>query len=274
MMRVLVIIAVTGFLVSVVCLCAAVGIAGPEAIARGGWEWNIDHYFNDWDDHHRHHWDRGDGGPQTTREIAWTGGNSLDVDVPAEVKYTQGAGPAKLTITGPRDAVADVEVDDGQIRFRHDHDDDGNLTIVMTAPSVTRFEMAGSGNLAITGYKQDKLTLDLSGDADVTAKGEAGAIDLSISGSGDADLGDVKAQSATVNIEGSGAARLAPTDAAKVEISGSGGVTLLTHPPKLESNVSGSGSVRQEDRGTDAPSQSPSPPQSASKKGGRARSAA
>ena len=152
-----------------------------------------------------------------------------------------------------------MEIEDGQIRFRHDHDDDNdeNLTIVMTAPSVSRFEMAGSGNLAIMNYKQDKLTLDLSGSADVTAKGEAGAIDLSISGSGDADLGEIKAQSATVNIEGSGGARLAPTDAAKVEISGSGGVTLLTHPPKLESNVSGSGSVRQEEPSTAASSAPP-----------------
>jgi hypothetical protein len=258
MMRVLVIIAVTGFLVSVVCLCAAVGIAGPEAIARGGWEWNFDHYFDGWENHHRHHWDRDDSGPQTTREIAWTGGDSLDVDLPAEVKYTQGPGPAKLTVTGPRDAVADVEIEDGQIRFRHDHDDDENLTIVMTAPSVSHFAMSGSGNLAIMNYKQDKLTLDLSGDADVTAKGEAGAVDLSISGSGDADLGEVKAQSATVNIEGSGGARLAPTDAAKIEISGSGGVTLLTNPPKLESNISGSGSVRQGEPSTASSSAPPS----------------
>jgi hypothetical protein len=259
MMRVLVIIAVTGFLVSVVCLCAAVGIAGPEAIARGGWEWNVDHYFDGWDNHHRHHRDRDDDGPQTTREIAWTGGDSLDVDVPAEVKYTQGPGPAKLVVTGSRDAVADVEVDDGQIRFRHDRDHDETLSIVMTAPSISRFEVAGSGNLAIMNYKQDKLTLDLSGDADITAKGEAKAIDLSISGSGDADLGEVKAQSATVNIEGSGAAKLAPTDAAKIEISGSGGVTLLTHPPKLESNVSGSGSVQQGEEPSAAASSSAPP---------------
>ena len=51
------------------------------------------------------------------------------------------------------------------------------------------------------------------------------------------DLGELKAKSAEVDIQGSGTAKLAPTDAADIDISGSGDVTLLTHPPKLESNI-------------------------------------
>ena len=193
----------------------------------------------------------------TSREIAWTGGDTINVDLPADVKYTQGPGPAKLVVSGPRDAVADVEVEDGQVRYRHDSDHDADVTIVMTAPSVTRFEMSGSGKLAIADYRQDKLTLELAGDADVTAKGEAKAIDLSISGSANADLGEVKASSADVDIEGSGEATLTPADAAKIDISGSGEVILLSRPAKLESNVSGSGSIRQEDRGTGASTPTP-----------------
>ena len=37
MIRVLVLIAVTGFLVSIVALTAAFALGGPEAIARGAW---------------------------------------------------------------------------------------------------------------------------------------------------------------------------------------------------------------------------------------------
>ena len=253
MIRVLVIVAVTGFLVSVVCFSAAVGIAGPDALRD--WAWNSDGHWNFWHDHEgwtregwgdrHHHWDQDGGGAQTTREIAWTGGDSLDVDLPADVKYTQRPGPAKLVVTGPQEAVADVVVEDGHVRFNQDHHRWADLTIVMTAPSVTRFEMDGSGKLAIANYKQDKLVLDLSGDSEIVANGEVKDIDLSISGSANADLGELKAKSAEVNIEGSGDATLAPTDAAKVDISGSGDVTLLTRPPRLESHVSGSGSIRQ-----------------------------
>jgi hypothetical protein len=251
MMRVLVIIAVTGFLVSVVCLCLAVGIAGPDAIARGAWSWgpggrwNFGHGI--WSAH-GHHWRRDDDGPQATREIAWTGGDSLDVDLAADVSYTQGDGPAKLIVTGPRDAVADVEVEGGHLRYRDDSDHWANLTVVMTAPSVTRFGVSGSGKLAIANYRQDKLALDLSGNAEVTGKGETKDVDLGISGSANADLGELKTQSATVDISGSGEATLAPSDEAKLNISGSGDVTLLTHPPKLETDISGSGHIRQEDR--------------------------
>ena len=179
MIRVLVIIAVTGFLASVVCLSAAVGIAGPEAIARGAWAWSPDGGWNLGRDHdgwgfRYHRADRDDDGRRTTREIAWTG-DAVDFDLPADVTYTQAPGPAKLVVTGPRDEVADVEIQDGQVRFDHDRHRDADLTIVMTAPSVTHFTLSGDGKLIIAGYKQDKLAIDLPGDADFTAKGEAGA---------------------------------------------------------------------------------------------------
>jgi hypothetical protein len=262
MTRVLVIIAVTGFLVSIICLTAAVGVVGPDAIARGalswrpGFGWNFGRDYDGWRIHYHHNEDDEDGGPPTTRLIAWPGGDSIDVDLPANVKYTQAVGPAKLEVTGPRKAVADVKVDGGHIRFDHDRDDEANLTIVMSAPSVTRFAMSGSGKLAIADYSQDRLTVDLSGDSEVSAAGHAKAIELSISGSAHADLGRVMAKSAKVDIKGSGDAIVAPTDAAKIDISGSGDVTLLTDPAKLESNVSGSGGVQRGEPRSAAPHRS------------------
>ena len=87
MIRVLVMIAVTGFFVSVVTLSTAVAIAGPELFTDsvwnrwvdmgGHWSWNIDHSSR--------RWGGSDPGPQVAREIAWTGGDRLDVDVPANI---------------------------------------------------------------------------------------------------------------------------------------------------------------------------------------------
>jgi len=266
MIRVLVIIAVTGFLASVICLTAAVAIVGPEAIARGAWSWrpgygwNIGRDYDGWGVHfHPTADDEDGGGPQTTRWIAWAGGDSIDVDLPANVKYTQADGPAKLVVTGPREAVADVKVEGGHIYFDHDRDHGADLTIVMSAPSATRFSMSGSGKLAIVNYRQARLDLDLSGDSDVSGAGQAKAVDVRISGSANADLGGLKAEAAKVEIEGSGGAIVAPTDAAKIDISGSGDVTLLTDPPKLESNITGSGNVRRGGPQSTGPS-APSPP--------------
>src|SRR5262249_43690569 len=148
---------------------------------------------------------------------------------------------------GPERAVEDVEIDGGHIQFAHGHHRHwGDLRIVMTAPAVTRFEISGSGRLSVASYKQDKLDLHITGNGDATVAGETGDLNLAVSGSGDADLAGLKAKSAEIDITGSGQAKVAPTDSARVDISGSGDVTLTTHPPRLETHVSGSGSLNQE----------------------------
>ena len=282
MIRVLVMIAVSGFVLCLATLTAATIIGGPDALRRAAWTWGTDHRWAfhdrdwDWDRGDRHDRWTGDSGPQTTRELAWTGGDTLEVDVPAEVRYTQAAGPAKLTVSGSRRAVEDVEIENGHIRFDHgrSHGRYGKLTIVMSAPDITRFDLHGSSSLDIADYKQDRLRIDLSGNADVTAAGEVNVAELDISGSAAADLGKLKAKGAEVDIAGSGEATIAPTDWAKVDISGSGDVTLLTNPPKVESDISGSGSIHQDRSGASpspspsespSPSPSPSPPKSGKK---------
>ena len=286
MIRVLVMIAVSGFVLCLATLTAATIIGGPEAFSRAAWSWGTKHNWvfhdGDWDWDRGDRWDRhdrwaGDNGPQATRDLVWTGGDTLEIEVPAEVRYTQAAGPAKITISGPRRAVDDVEIENGHIRFDHGRSRShygSKLTIVMTAPDITRFDIHGSSSLAIADYKQDRLRIDLSGNADVTAAGEVNVAELDISGSAEADLGKLKAKGAEVDIAGSGEATIAPTEWAKVDISGSGDVTLLTNPPKLESDISGSGSIHQEhgdassspsETPSPSPSPSPSPPKSGKK---------
>lgn len=256
MIRVLVMIAVTGFLVSVVTLSTAIAIGGPEILTDTAWNgWNHGSFRWDGDDRDR-------GGAQGSRELAWSGGDTLDVDLPAEITYTQAPGAGKLTITGPQRALDNLEIDGGRLHYRHGHRHWGDLTIVMTAPDVTHFNLGGSGKLAIDGYKQDKLSLDVTGDADVSVRGEARSVALSISGSGDSDLSDLKVGDADVDIDGSGQATLAPTGAATINIAGSGDVNLLSRPSRLESNVSGSGSIHQKDGAAAAPAppEPPAPP--------------
>jgi len=248
MIRVLVMIAVTGFLVSVVTLSTAIAIGGPEVFTDSVWNRLDSHWGWVFDDNAPRHWglhaDR-DGGAQGSRELAWSGADTLDIDLPAEVTFTQAPGPGKLTITGPQHEIDNIELDGGHLHLRHHSMQWGDVTIVMTAPSVTHFDVSGSGKLAIESYSQDKLSVDLSGDADVSAKGQTKSLALSVSGSGDTDLSGLKVGDASVAIDGSGAATLAPTGSATIDISGSGDVTLLTRPSKLESNVSGSGSIHQ-----------------------------
>jgi hypothetical protein len=247
MIRTLAMIAVAGFVLSVACLVGAVAIGGPDVITRAAWSgghgWNVGWSDSDWDHHHHH-----GGGSTRTREIAWTGGDRLNVEVPGAITYVQASGPAKLTVEGPQSAVNDLMLQNGVLSFsRGEVQRSGDLTITLTAPNVSAFELHGSNKLTLQNYQQPKLGLNLTGDSEVNGDGRADSIDVDISGSANADLSDIKASDAAVRISGSGEAKVAPTNSAKVSISGSGDVYLTSHPAHVDTDISGSGTLHQGD---------------------------
>lgn len=261
MIRVLTMIAVTGFLLAAACLTAAVMIGGPDAIARGSW--NI--AAGDWDGRH---WgrdsdfdpdfdidDRVATGPQTSRTLAWTGDHTLRVGVPANVRYVQGSGAGSVVVTGPEPIVRRVVIDDGRIKVRGHRWMHRRLDIVVTAPGIDTFKLSGANRLTIEGYRQPRLSVELSGASQVTATGETESVELDMSGAGEADLGGLKTRDADVDISGAGEATLAPTGRARLDISGMGEVTLLTKPAQLETDISGAGTVHE--RPAEAPAPAP-----------------
>jgi hypothetical protein len=262
MTRTISLIAAASFVLAVACLSGAAAL-GWHGFAHHHWgrNWNVridDHGRNVWLGDHTETAE----GAQTTREIAWGGGDRLDLDIGANVTFTQAPGPAKLVISGPGEAVQAVQLSGSHLQFANDLDYSGPLNVTLSAPNVRHFAINGSGELAINGYDQDELSLNVSGSGNVTASGKARALKLDISGSGDVDAGALKSDSADAEISGSGKASIAPASSADVRISGDGEVELLTHPAKLTSDVSGSGRIVE--GGDTAPSSAtatPPPPQ-------------
>ena len=255
MIRTLTLVAIVGFVLCIGCIASAVAIAGGPFAIR---DWAMVHDSWDWDwdgDHgrrHRHHHNDFDlnaaagdnGGPQVTRDFAWSGGELLKIDVPADIVYTQGP-TAKLTIQGPQGALDRLVVKAGRIGMDNSYYDGDRLKIVMTAPGVRRFDLSGSQNLVVEGYRQDSLAVDISGSAHVSAKGAARLVVLDIAGSGEADLAELAADEAQIDISGSGSAKIGPKKLAKVDVSGDGEVTLTAKPEKLVTDITGSGHVSQ-----------------------------
>jgi len=238
MTRPLLITAVCSFVAAVVCFSLAWTLGGFS------WErWRFDN--RDWFFDAPRHYDGppvDGGGPDVTRTLDWTGDDELTVAAPADVVYVQG--PAgKIVIKGPQRTVDEVEVHDGRVRFRHQVRTPGRLDIRVTAPAVHEFVMAGSQTLQIQGYDQDELEVTVAGAGSIHAEGRARRVEMRIAGSGDADLGGVRAEEGEVSIAGSGKATLAPTRRAEVNIAGSGDVILLTDPPNLATRIFGSGRI-------------------------------
>lgn len=269
MIRVLLMIAVAGFVLSVGAISAAVALGGPDFVAHGGWKFAGHHGPWGWDD------DDDDGsdrwGDSATRNLAWSGSTSLDLDLTADVRYVQAPGPATVTITGPERLVDHVIVRDETIKYedRGHRSHRTRLQILVSAPNISSFDISGRNKLTIEGYRQPSLRLNVSGSADINAAGETDALILDMSGSGDAELGALKTRGAEVDISGSADATIAPTDWAKVDISGRGDVRLLTRPAKLETDISGSGRIRQGEEASPTASPSPTPSASPSHKGAK-----
>jgi hypothetical protein len=252
MIRTLLLICGASIGLSIACFAGAAAVGAPYFFDHG-WrlfdhDWRID--FRDHDGNRwraRHFDDDSDSGDNTpaTREIAWTGGDALDIDIPADIQFTTGGGPGKITISGPKGTVDRVTLSGSHLQFSGDDDDAGRVTIAMSAPGLRRFSLSGDETLSLAGLAQDELDVDVSGHATVNAAGKVRAAKIDISGSGDVDLGKLAAQDASVEIDGSGSAAIAPTASADLHISGSGEVNLLTHPANVSSDISGSGRIVQ-----------------------------
>lgn len=259
MIRTLLIIAGAALVLAIASLGGAAALGGAD-LRKNGWSWTI------WDDGQDHiRWKRERGGPQdlgpdTSRTMAWSGGDRLDVELPVNVEYRQGAA-ANVIVTGPKALIDQIVVENGRVGWANGEQDGERVTVtwskdgframtaldrvkvVVTAPNVSRFNLDGSGDLDIRDYDQESLAIDIQGSGDVFAEGRARALSLDISGSGEADLANLQAADADVDVTGSGEARVSATGVANVSIAGSGDIDLVTRPTTLRQSVTGSGDI-------------------------------
>ncbi|ESQ92379.1 GIN domain-containing protein [Asticcacaulis benevestitus] len=248
------------FVLSLVCLAGAAALVSNE-VGTKGWNWG---WIQDGDTVRFRNGPSAKPEPNTSKTLAWSGGDLLAVDLPADVVYTQGPA-ASVTITGPQSLVDRIKLENGRLSIADgaDHKESINFTwgkdgfdartshegarITVTAPAVKRFEMTGSGDLDLRGYDQPSIDINIAGSGSVHAVGRTQTLKLNVSGSGDADLAALQAKDADVSVSGSGGADVYATDKAKIDISGSGNVDLATKPAKVDTTISGSGTVDQDD---------------------------
>ncbi len=256
MIKPLFIIAGAGVLLAAGSLAGAAALAGGD-LRHNDWTWSLVDNDVGGDDFHMR---RGRGEPDVTRNLTWAGGDRLQIEVPCDVVYVQGPNPG-VVVTGPRDLAGRIRIvgdrltlDDDGDRNEHGYirwNGDGihvwsaqdQLKVTVTAPAVTSFDVVSSADLMIRDYDQPRLNLILSGSGDVTARGTARAVQIDVSGSGDADLAALNTVDADVRVSGSGDVRVGPTGKAVVDISGSGDVDLTRRATTIDRTLSGSGDI-------------------------------
>ncbi len=209
--------------------------------------------------------------PTETKTLSFAG-DSVTIDLPVDVTYVQ-APDAHISITGPASQIARVVFKDGRLSLSDGqtlndrdevvtlhlgangleatHDGAERLHITITAPSVTKFAVEGSGDLDIRGYDQPKLDLRVSGSGNVDGGGHTSTLTLALAGSGDADLSALAATDADVHLTGSGDAQLNASGKLTSDVTGSGDIRFKGHPKSVDSKIVGSGTVEPTDEDAD-----------------------
>jgi hypothetical protein len=175
-----------------------------------------------------------------SRELAWDGSETLTLGVPAQVRFVQSAGPAKVVVTGARRSVERFSVSGGVLsdsRWRTGKP----LDIVVHAPKITRFLLKGKDSLVIEGFDQPELVIETTGRSEVKVSGQARTVTLRLQGFGWVDLSALSAEHADISVTGSRHALVAVRDSAR--ISGNGSVVLVGNPKDLQLELGESGRV-------------------------------
>lgn len=123
-------------------------------------------------------------------------------------------------------------------------DDDGDVTITITAPTLTEASLAGSGSFTADKMAGDEVVLATAGSGDLKVGAVSGRrFDGKIAGSGDISVAG-KMETADLAVLGAGSidGEKLTVAVAEASIAGSGNISLNASE-KVAANVAGSGSI-------------------------------
>ncbi|MEQ1800642.1 MAG: DUF2807 domain-containing protein [Gammaproteobacteria bacterium] len=249
MAKSLVVVACAGLAISALSLSVASMLSPEDGMWIGppgddGW----------WDSSHGPWAERSpftDSGDLVTREMAWTNGDAVEIDIPGFVSY-EPAPDWRVTVKGRQGSVDQLRIDRGHIFFAGSLRSSGksSIEVRVQGPELRSVALNGSGSLNLMNLSQEAIEIDVRGSGTVRGSGSVERLELRIFGSGEAELADLKTVDLDVSIFGSGDADVAPTGDAEISMFGSGNVRLRTTPTQLSTRSMGSGRVIQ--RGADA----------------------
>lgn len=103
--------------------------------------------------------------------------------------------------------------------------------------------LSGSGDIDLD-LETAKAALEVSGSGDIKLSGTSENLDIKVSGSADCDGLALETQNTAIKISGSGDAKVTAHKTLNARISGSGSIQYKGKPDKIDSKISGSGTIK------------------------------
>ena len=117
------------------------------------------------------------------------------------------------------------------------------LVVNINTPNYDEVSLSGSGNINILDFKNNNLSLNISGSGNITGNGEVETLVVKINGSGNLMSKEIKSKFATITINGSGDAEVFASDSISAKINGSGNIEYFGNPENVDSIINGSGDI-------------------------------
>ena len=185
----------------------------------------------------------------------WNWGSDDKVNVYITVASIEG-----LDVSGSGELIAQTKITGSDINL--DVSGSGSLTAEIEAGDVdtdvsgsgeinlkgkfknVKADVSGSGRVSVNGTIAGKADFEISGSGKVEASGSAESMSAEISGSGKVLGANLVTNTARIEIAGSGDVEITVNKDLDAEISGSGTVLYKGNPSRVNSDASGSGSVK------------------------------
>jgi hypothetical protein len=149
----------------------------------------------------------------------------------------------------------ETEVDGDELRISHTEtiDPSDALRIDIVVKTLSEIDLSGAAKLNIQSAKLDDLRLSISGSANIQADGTAENVVIRVSGAANISAGELRAKSVDISISGTGNAEVYASEWLEASVSGAGKINCLGSPQIRKQEVSGVGRIQVEkDNGTQA----------------------
>jgi putative autotransporter adhesin-like protein len=117
------------------------------------------------------------------------------------------------------------------------------MSVDVRVPSLEALTLTGSGVISTTGIKTASLTVTLAGSGVLRASGSATRLDVSLGGSGDAQLGQLAARDVHALVSGSGRILVTATRSLDASVPGNGAIVYSGNPAQVTTSITGNGTV-------------------------------
>lgn len=226
MIRKLLIVAGSAFVLALICLSIAWAIGGREFVKNGGWTIDDDK-----------------GGPRIERTLTFDPSKPLVLEAPVDIDFAK-SDTVTMTVSGRPGIINDLIWLDGRLSLKKNHEvRRGSVHIQITAPVMPKVVVNGPANLELNALDQPELDIEIAGAGNIEANGKVQKVRVEASGAGNVDLEQLEAVDADIELAGFGNADINASGTVNASVAGAGNITLHRRPAKLNSDIAGIGNV-------------------------------